>query len=329
MRRRGTARATGLLLGYAADRMLADPVRLHPVAGFGRAAAALERTTYRDRRTAGAVHTGLLVGAVVGGSAVAARVASRAGWVGETALVAVATWTALGGTSLTRVGARMAEELAADDLAGARDLVPSLCGRDPKSLDPAGIARATVESVAENTSDATVAPLVWAAIAGAPGVLGYRAVNTLDAMIGYRSPKYLRFGWAAARLDDVVNLVPARLTGVLAVVSAPVVGGAPRDAIRAWRRDAAAHPSPNAGVAEASMAGALGVRLGGRTEYPHGVEHRPELGDGPAPRIADIGRVARLSGAVQTGAALVSAALAVAVGELGLRRRQGRGLGRR
>lgn len=326
MTRRATARATGILLGYAADRAFADPVRLHPVAGFGRAAAALERSTYRDSRVAGTVHTGLLVGAVLGGAVLAGRVATRLGWAGETALVAAATWTALGGTSLTRVGERMADRLAAGDLGGARALVPSLCARDPNSLDATGIARATVESVAENTSDATVAPLVWAALGGVPAVLGYRAINTLDAMIGYRSPKYLRFGWAAARLDDVVNLVPARVTGVLAVVSAPVVGGEPGAALRAWRRDASAHPSPNAGVAEASMAGALGVRLGGRTEYPYGVEQRPELGDGPAPRPGDIGRVARLSSAVQAGAALVSAALAVAVGELGLRRRHRRGL---
>lgn len=309
-----------------ADRTFADPVRRHPVAGFGRGAAALERVTHRDSRFAGAAHTALLVGVVVAGTAVASRAAGRLGWAGETTAVAAATWTALGGTSLTRVAARMADRLTADDLDGARALVPSLCGRDPDSLDAAGIARATVESVAENTSDATVAPLVWAAVAGAPGALGYRAINTLDAMIGYRSPRYLHFGWAAARLDDLVNLVPARATGLLAVAAAPTVGGAPSAAVRAWRRDAAAHPSPNAGVAEASMAGALGVRLGGRTEYPHGVEERPVLGDGPAPRVTDIARAARLSTAVQAGAAVGSAALAVAIGELRLRRRHRRRL---
>ncbi|MGW0175691.1 cobalamin biosynthesis protein [Rhodococcus sp. NPDC003322] len=328
-RPRISARATGIVLGALADRAFADPVRRHPVAGFGTAAAALERFTHRDSRAAGALHTGLLVGAVVGGSVLGSRAARRLGWAGETAAVAAATWTALGGTSLTRVGNRMADRLAADDLAGARQLVPSLCARDPQSLDADGIARATVESLAENTSDATVAPLVWAAVAGVPGALGYRAINTLDAMIGYRSPRYLHFGWAAARLDDVVNLVPARVTGLLAVAAAPVVGGSPRSAARAWHRDAAAHPSPNAGVAEASMAGALGVRLGGRTEYPYGVEERPTLGDGPAPRVTDIARVARLSTAVQAGAALGSAALAVAVGELRLRRRHRLGLGRR
>ncbi|EME22530.1 cobalamin biosynthesis protein [Rhodococcus triatomae] len=308
-RPRISARATGIVLGYAADRVFADPTRGHPVAGFGLTAAALENRIHRDSRLAGAGHTALLTGGVVGGAVLAGRMARRLGWAGEAALVAGATWTALGGTSLSRVGNRMAERLDAGDLDGARALVPSLCGRDPNSLDAAGIARATVESIAENTSDAAVGPLVWAAIAGAPGALGYRAVNTLDAMIGYRSPRYLRFGWAAARLDDLVNLVPARVTGLLAVASAPVVGGSPVASARAWCRDASAHPSPNAGVAEASMAGALGVRLGGRTEYPHGVEERPSLGDGPAPEIRDIGRVTRLSGAVQVGAAAVSAAL--------------------
>ncbi|MFD4294464.1 cobalamin biosynthesis protein [Rhodococcus sp. NPDC058532] len=311
-RPRISARATGIALGYLADRVFADPVRWHPVAGFGSAAAALERCTHRDSRAAGAVHTGLLVGAVVGGTALAARAAGRLGWAGETAVVAAATWISLGGTSLTGVGFRMADRLAADDLSGARALVPSLCARDPDLLDATGIARATVESVAENTSDATVAPLVWAAVAGAPGALGYRAINTLDAMIGYRSPKYLRFGWAAARLDDAVNLAPARVTGLLTAAAAPVVGGSPRAAALAWRRDASAHPSPNAGVAEASMAGALGIALGGRTEYAYGAEDRPTLGAGPAPGVGDIARVARLSTVVQAGAAVAAVLVASA-----------------
>ncbi|PTR41979.1 adenosylcobinamide-phosphate synthase [Rhodococcus sp. OK611] len=323
---RATARAAGILLGYAADRALADPVRWHPVAGFGQAAALLERRTYSDHRPAGAVHTAVLVGAVAGVTLVAVRFGRRLGWAGETAITAAATWTALGGTSLVRVGSDMAARVEGGDLAGARALIPSLCGRDPDSLDAEGLTRATVESVAENTSDATVGPLFWAAVAGAPGALGYRAINTLDAMIGYRSERYLSFGWAAARLDDLVNLAPARVTGLLAVLTAPVVGGSPAAAATAWRRDAAAHPSPNAGVAEASMAGALGVRLGGRTEYPHGIEERPTLGDGPPPATADLRRVVRLSSAVQIGAALGSAALAVAIGELRLRRGHRRGL---
>lgn len=250
------------------------------------------------------------MGGVIGVAAVGAHLAGRIGWAADTATVAAATWIALGGTSLTRVAERMADHLDADDLAGARALVPSLCGRDPDSLDAAGIARATVESVAENTSDATVAPLLWAALAGAPGALGYRAINTLDAMIGHRSPRYARFGWAAARLDDIANLGPARLTGLLTAAAAPVVGGSSRAALQAWKRDAGRHPSPNAGVVEASTAGALGVRLGGRTEYPYGAQDRPALGDGPAPSAADVARAARLSSAVQAAAVLTTAALA-------------------
>lgn len=215
----------------------------------------------------------------------------------------------------------MAAHLQNEDMEAARDLLPSLCGRDPSVLDALGLARASVESVAENTSDATVGVVFWGAVAGVPGILGYRAINTLDAMIGYRSPKYRQFGWFAARVDDVVNIVPARLTGVLTVALAPVVGGRPLDAIEAWRLDAARHPSPNAGVAEATAAGALGVSLGGRTEYAHGVEIRPTLGRGRPPLPSDLDRAARLSTAVQSAATFVSAILAVAIGQSGVVRR--------
>ncbi|WP_137161867.1 CobD/CbiB family cobalamin biosynthesis protein, partial [Blastococcus sp. CCUG 61487] len=188
-----------------------------------------------------------------------------------------------------------------------RAALPALAGRDPRSLDADGLARATVESVAENTSDAAVAPLFWGAVAGLPGLLGYRAVNTLDAMVGHRSPRYERFGWAAARLDDVANWVPARLTAALTVACAPLVGGSAPGALRTWLRDGAAHPSPNSGRCEAAAAGALGVRLGGRNVYGSRVEDRPSLGSGRAPEPADIGPAIRLSRAVW----LASAVLAV------------------
>ena len=179
---------------------------------------------------------------------------------------------------------RLADRLEAGDLAGARALMPNLVGRDPQTLDATGMARAAIESVAENTSDAVVGPLVWGALAGAPGVVAYRIVNTLDAMVGHHSERYERFGFAAARLDDLAGLLPARLTAALAVVLAPLVGGSTADAWRAWRRDAAAHPSPNAGPCEAAFAGALGVRLGGPTVYPYGLSERPWQGDGRDPR---------------------------------------------
>ncbi|MBF6127106.1 cobalamin biosynthesis protein [Nocardia brasiliensis] len=302
--RKGNSAALGLVLGFVLDRVLGDPRRWHPVAGFGSAAAAFESATYADRRGAGVVHEIALVGSVVGlGLGV-----RRGGW----PVTALATWTVLGGRSLARTGGEMAERLEAGDLVGARALLPSLCGRDPEALDADGLARAALESIAENTSDATVAPLVWGALAGVPGLLGYRAINTLDAMIGYRNDRYRNFGWAAARTDDLANLLPARLTGLLTAALAPLVGGRPAAAFRAWRRDAAQHPSPNAGVVEASMAGALGIRLGGRTEYPHGVENRPTLGTGPAPTVADLHRAVRLSEAVQAAAVALAACAALA-----------------
>ena len=227
---------------------------------------------------------------------------------GSIVATAAATWISLGGTSLARTGLSMAELLERGDIDGARRLLPSLCGRDPARLDGAGLTRAALESVAENTSDAQVAPLLWAAVGGVPAVLGYRGINTLDAMIGHRSPRYLRFGWAAARLDDLANLVAARATAALVVICAPLVGGSPSGAVRAWRRDAARHPSPNAGVVEAAFAGALGVRLGGPTHYHHEVQIRPTLGDGGQPTVADLRRAVKLSRVVQAAAAVLIAA---------------------
>ncbi len=298
-------RALGLALGVAADAVFADPRRGHPVAGFGQAAAALEQRVHRDCVPAGAAYTAVCVGVPVLLGALAQR---RAGsGVAGTLLTATATWAVLGGTSLTREARLMTRHLTDDDLPAARARLRHLCARDPSALEPAELARATVESVAENTSDAVVAPLCWGAIAGVPGLLGYRAVNTLDAMIGYRNARHERFGKAAARLDDVVNLLPARLTGLLTVAAAPLVGGDARSATRVLRADRGAHPSPNAGWCEAAAAGALGVRLGGRNSYPGYVEDRPVLhADGAAVRVGDIDRAARLARAVGIGAAAVA-----------------------
>ncbi|WP_278259543.1 cobalamin biosynthesis protein [Nocardioides convexus] len=168
------------------------------------------------------------------------------------------------------------------------------------------MVRATLESLAENTSDAVVAPLVWGAVAGVPGLLGYRAANTLDAMVGHRSPRYERFGWAAARFDDLVNLPGSRLSAALATL----LGPDPRAAARTWRRDAAGHPSPNAGPVEAAFAGALGVRLGGRNDYAGRVEHRAVLGDGPPPDRAALDQARALASRVGYGAALLAAVAA-------------------
>lgn len=301
----GTVRALGLLLGVAADAAFGDPRRYHPVAAFGRAAAVAELACYAEHRLAGVVYTATLVGA----AAAAGELLERTGR-GQAAGIAVATWIALGGSSLAEEGAAMSRLLGAGDLDGARARLPRLCGRDPDAVDLSGIARASVESVAENTSDAIVAPLVWGAVAGAPGLLAYRAANTLDAMVGYRSPRYRRFGWAAARLDDLANLLPSRAAAVLAILCAPLVGGSVRTAWRAWRRDASAHPSPNAGQLEAAFAGALGVRLGGRTVYPHGAEQRPVMGCGRTPDAGDLIRAVELSRDVGLAGAVLCVALA-------------------
>jgi adenosylcobinamide-phosphate synthase len=149
--------------------------------------------------------------------------------------------------------------------------------------------------------------LFWGAVAGVPGLLVYRAVNTLDAMVGHRSPRYERFGWAAARLDDVANWAPARVTAALTVACAPLAGGSGAGALRAWREDGAAHPSPNAGRCEAALAGALGLRLGGRNVYGARVEDRPVLGSGRPPEAGDIRRATGLSTAVWTAAAALAA----------------------
>jgi adenosylcobinamide-phosphate synthase len=301
-----SARAAGLLLGYAADRLLGDPRRWHPVAGFGRVAHALEQRLYADARPPGVVHVAVLVGGAGCLGAVAERVSARP--VPRTLVTAAGTWAVLGGRSLEREACAVHAHLAAGDLPAARRRLTHLVGRDTRTLTQAQVARAVLESLAENTSDAVVAPLVWGAVAGVPGLLGYRAVNTLDAMVGHRNARYERFGWAAARLDDVLNLPGARLAGLLTVAAHPSRGAA---AWRAWRRDAAGHPSPNAGVVEAAFAGSLGVRLGGtNTYYGSRVEHRALLGDGDAPTPPDIPRGTRLARRVGLGAVAVAAGVA-------------------
>lgn len=303
------ARWIGIAAGVVADIVFADPRRGHPVALFGRGAAAFERRTYRDDVLAGVVHTAGLLVSVGVVTSVMERAGRRRGAVAEAVCVAAATFVAAGGTTLCRTGEQMVRLLKDGDVEGARRLLPSLCGRDPAVLDAAGLTRAALESIAENTSDAQIGPLMWAAFGGAPAASVYRAANTLDAMIGSRSPRYARFGWAAARFDDLMNLAPARLTGVSVIVCAPLVGGSPVQAWRAWRRDGSKHPSPNAGVAEASFAGALGIRLGGPTQYAHELEIRPTLGDGRIPDVDDLSRAVRLSRAVQ----ILAAAVAVSV----------------
>ncbi|HUQ63603.1 MAG TPA: adenosylcobinamide-phosphate synthase CbiB [Acidimicrobiales bacterium] len=302
----GTAAAAAA--GIVADRILGEPpVRPHPVAAFGSVMRAVERRLYRDTRRAGVAHAGIGIGlGALGGWALGSTGASTA--------------LAVAGRSLATAAGEVGAALDAGDLDRARALLPALAGRDPQDLDEKEVARAVVESVAENTVDAVVAPALWGAFAGAPGALGYRAVNTLDAMVGHHSTAYERYGWASARLDDVAGWVPARVTaGLVAAVR-------PKDATVVWRavrRDAPAHPSPNAGVAEAAFAAALGLRLGGANSYAGRIDLRPAFGDGRPPDARDIGRAVALANDV-------GLALAAALGALALvARNRGRAAGRR
>jgi adenosylcobinamide-phosphate synthase len=304
------SRVAGLALGYLLDRALGDPRRWHPVAGFGSLAAALEKRTYAAGRGRGATHVAVLVGSTATLGALAERAARRSGTL-HTLLTAAATWTVLGGRSLTREAETIDAQLRRGDLASARTQVRNLVGRETAGLDADEVARACIESLAENTSDAVVAPLLWGGLLGVPGLLAYRAVNTLDAMVGHRNDRYAQFGWAAARLDDLANWVPARVAGALALAAAPsrdrAAGG--RAAIK---RDAPAHPSPNGGVVEAAFAGVLGVRLGGSNTYDGRVEDRGTLGTGTAAGRADIAPATRLARRVASGSLLTALALALA-----------------
>lgn len=297
--------AAGIALGFMADRVFGDPRRGHPVAGFGRLATRLEASTFADRRLAGVAHVGLLVAGVTALGVTAQSLTRKRPAVSLLA-TAVATWAVLGGRSLQREAMIIATQLDADELGAARVQVRNLVGRETSELTSAEVARAAVESVAENTADAVVAPLFWGAIAGIPGLIGYRAINTLDAMIGHRSTRYENFGWAAARLDDVANWLPARMAGLITVAVAPMINGSPRATWMIMIRDSPPHPSPNAGVVEAAFAGALGVRLGGSNVYEGQIEDRGTLGDGPPANVPDLARATRLSMIISASSALAA-----------------------
>jgi adenosylcobinamide-phosphate synthase len=305
--------AAGIVAGALLDAAFGDPRRGHPVALFGRAAQALQDRVYADSVPRGAGYTACCV-AAAGSVGLAAHQLTRGRPLSRLAVTAAAAWAVTGAASLTAEAQRIERALEAGDLMAARAALPSLCGRDPAGLDEGQIARAVVESVAENASDAIVAPLLWGAVAGLPGFLAYRAVNTLDAMIGYRSPRYAKFGWAAARLDDVLNWAPARLTAVGAVAMAAVAGGRPGPAWRTMRAYGGRHPSPNAGQSEAAFAGALGIRLGGPSAYGGVTEARPSLGDGRPARPADITRAVRLCRAITLAATAAAAGWALLTG---------------
>ncbi|QXC59198.1 cobalamin biosynthesis protein [Aquihabitans sp. G128] len=290
-------RSAAAAAGIVADRLLGEPpVRPHPVSLFGRLMRASEARLWADRRGPGVAHAafGVGVGAAVGRSS---------------HTVAGSTYLAVAGRALDEAAADVEAALLADDLDRARELLPALVGRDPSTLDAGEIARAVIESLAENTIDAVVAPALWAVVAGGAGALGYRAINTLDAMVGHRNERYERFGWASARLDDAANWVPARVGAAVVVLVRPSSAAA---VARAVRHDAPGHPSPNGGVIEAAFAAALGLRLGGESRYGERVELRPTLGDGKPPAPGDIAAARRLARDVDLALAALLAAPALA-----------------
>jgi adenosylcobinamide-phosphate synthase len=273
-------------VGLLVDRVFGEPPdALHPVARFGAAMQAIEHRWWADRRSWGAGYVALGVGAVLCIGVLAEEL------LGETVALASAVSVAAAGRALTQAAEAVGQRLAVGDLAGARRALPWLVGRDPAQLDESEIARAVVESLAENLSDAVVASALWGLLAGAPGVLAHRASNTLDAMVGHLDARHARFGWAAARLDDVLGWPAARATAVLVGLAVPSRAGA---IWRACRDDAGSHPSPNAGVAEAAFAAALDLRLGGTNRYGSREETRPQLGSGASPTGADITRAIAL-----------------------------------
>ncbi|WIY03313.1 cobalamin biosynthesis protein [Amycolatopsis mongoliensis] len=287
------ARAIGLVLGVAADGALGDPRRRPPVTAFRRLAPG----------------PGFAVaGAAVAGGLLLER-AGRGRPLVQASATAVTTWAVLGAAGLALQGMELARDLEESHFDPARETLSELDPRVADSLDLVGLSRASVETLAENTSDTVVAPLIWGAVAGVPGLLGARAVSLLRrARIG--RPGH----WAIDRLDELVHLVPTRVAAGLTVLAAPVVGGSAGGAWRAWRRDTIAHPSPNAGRVEAAFAGALEVRVGGRTVYPHGVAELPVLGVGRNPDAGHVTRAVELSRVVGWLAGMTSVVLAVVAG---------------
>lgn len=296
----GAARAIGLVLGVAADGVLGDPRRRPPVTAF--------------RRLAHSPASGAGVAAVAVLGGLLAERAGRGRPLVQASATAVTTWAVLGAAGLALDGTELARDLEECRFEPARETLSELDPRVADGLGPIALSRASVETLAENTSDVVVAPLVWGAVAGVPGLLGARAISLLRRARGGHG----RGHWVLSRLDELVHLVPTRIAAALTVLAAPVVGGSAGGAWRAWRRDTIAHPSPNAGRVEAAFAGALEVRVGGRTVYPYGVAELPVLGVGRNPDAGHVTRAVELSRVVGWLAGATAVVLAVLTG---LRRR--------
>jgi adenosylcobinamide-phosphate synthase len=300
---------------YAMDVIAGDPEWLpHPVRAMGRMIAAGEKVAMPGRHAPG---RDLIQGAVVTVLVVAATAAAAMAALGAARWIhpgvafvveALLAWTVLATGSLLGEAERVIHALESDDIVSARVWLARIVGRDTATLDESEVARGVIETLAESTCDAIVAPLCFLVAGGVPAALAYKAVNTLDSMIGHREPPYTYFGRAAARLDDVANWIPARLGAAAITIAAECTGKSGAGALRVWRRDHGNHDSPNAGHPEAAMAGALGVRLGGTNYYDGVAVTKPLIGAGnPVPAIA----AARAACRMVTAASLASFILAL------------------
>ena len=275
-----------VIAALALDALIGDPDWLwrrlgHPVALIGALIDALDRRFNRDdqspqqRRSAGVLTTAALLVITGGAGALIQVVALR--FTGGNIVIALVASIFIAQRSLYQHVDEVRSAFTEGGLADAREAVSMIVGRDPRQLDEAGICRAAIESCAENFSDGVVAPVFWLALLGLPGLIAYKAINTADSMIGHRTERFASFGWAAARLDDLVNLVPARLSALLLAVAAPIAGGSIGTSLGVVKRDASKHRSPNAGWPESAMAGALGLALAGPRRYAEQVVDDPFL----------------------------------------------------
>lgn len=282
-----------MLCAVLLDRLLGEPRRFHPLAGFGNYAVWLEHRLNTATISQDGGRAGRLAGILAWSLAVLPVVAlATAFWwlpAVRPYVDVLALYLALGMQSLREHALRVQQAMQAGDLPLSRQRVGEIVSRDTAFMRPPDVARAAVESVLENGNDAVFGALFWFALLGAPGALLFRLANTLDAMWGYRTSRYVRFGWAAARIDDLLNFVPARLTALSYALL-----GRTRHALQCWRQQARAWESPNAGPVMASGAGSLGVQLGGAAQYQGMTEERPALGAGSVPQAADIARAIRL-----------------------------------
>jgi adenosylcobinamide-phosphate synthase len=323
-----TDRVLILIVACGIEAVLAYPAPLfraigHPVSWIGALIGAIDSTLNRPdysdtmRRIAGVATVLLLLGIGLGTGFVLEITARVVPYLGFALAVVVVAMLIAGGNLDQHVRA-VASALRTDGLAGGRQSIANIVGRDPQALDEAAICRAAIESLAENASDGVMAPALWYLIGGLPGMIGYKAINTADSMIGHLSERYRAFGWAAARLDDLVNLPASRLTGLMFIGAAALVPGASASsAWQAFRRDARRHRSPNAGWPEAAMAGALGLRLAGPRTYNGVVVDDHWMGDGRTEATAqDIDRALTIYRTAFAGMLIIVAAIGVIAASL-------------